>query len=38
VGALPHDKMMRSIELLGAEVAPVVRAELSRRSAASVAD
>ncbi len=38
VGALPHDKMMRSIELLGAEVAPAVRAELSRRSAASVAD
>jgi probable LLM family oxidoreductase len=33
VGALPHDKMMRSIELLGTEVAPVVRAELARRSA-----
>ena len=38
VGALPHDKMMRSIELLGTEVAPAVRAELARRSAASVAD
>jgi probable LLM family oxidoreductase len=33
VGALPHDKMMRSIELLGTEVAPVVRTELAARSA-----
>ena len=38
VGALPHDKMMRSIELLGTEVAPAVRAELARRSNGAVAD
>jgi probable LLM family oxidoreductase len=38
VGALPHDKMMRSIELLGTEVAPVVRAELARRSTGAAAD
>jgi len=31
VGSLPHDKLMRSIELLGAEVAPAVREELDRR-------
>jgi alkanesulfonate monooxygenase SsuD/methylene tetrahydromethanopterin reductase-like flavin-dependent oxidoreductase (luciferase family) len=30
VGSLPHDKLMRSIELLGTEVAPAVRAELAR--------
>ena len=29
VGAMPHDKVMRAIELLGAEVAPVVRREIS---------
>jgi len=28
VSALPHEKMLRSIELLGALVAPVVRQEL----------
>ena len=28
VGPIPHDKVMRSIELFGAEVAPVVRREL----------
>ena len=28
-GVLPHDKMMRHIELLGTQVAPVVRRELS---------
>ena len=28
VGSMPHAKVMRSIELLGTEVAPVVRAEL----------
>jgi probable LLM family oxidoreductase len=28
VGALPHDKMMRSIELFGSEVAPAVRKEI----------
>ena len=31
VGSLPHDKLMRSIELLGTEVAPAVREELDRR-------
>jgi probable LLM family oxidoreductase len=33
VGTLPHDKVMRAIELFGTEVAPAVRKELSRRSA-----
>jgi probable LLM family oxidoreductase len=30
VGPLPHDKIMRSIELFGTEVAPVVRRETAR--------
>lgn len=30
VGSMPHRDLMRSIELFGTEVAPVVRAELSR--------
>jgi probable LLM family oxidoreductase len=34
VGSLPHDRMLRSIELLGTEVAPAVRAELARHAAA----
>ena len=34
IGALPHDRVMRTIELFGTEVAPAVRKELSRRSAA----
>jgi alkanesulfonate monooxygenase SsuD/methylene tetrahydromethanopterin reductase-like flavin-dependent oxidoreductase (luciferase family) len=34
VGAMPHDKVMRSIELFGNEVAPVVREEVARREAA----
>jgi probable LLM family oxidoreductase len=29
VGSVPHDKMMRSIELFATEVAPVIRKELS---------
>jgi probable LLM family oxidoreductase len=33
VGAMPHDKVMRSIELFATEVAPAVRAEVARRSA-----
>jgi probable LLM family oxidoreductase len=33
-GTLPHDVMMRSIERYGAEVAPLVRAELGRSAAA----
>ena len=32
VGTMPHDKVMRAIELLGTEVAPVVRAEVARRT------
>jgi probable LLM family oxidoreductase len=31
VGTLPHDKIMRSIELFGTEVAPVVRDEIASR-------
>ena len=30
-GVLPHDRMMRHIELLGTEVAPVVRREIAAR-------
>jgi probable LLM family oxidoreductase len=33
VGPMPHDKVLRSIELFGTEVAPAVRAEVERRSA-----
>ena len=33
VGTMPHEKIMRSIELFGTEVAPVVREEVGRRSA-----
>jgi alkanesulfonate monooxygenase SsuD/methylene tetrahydromethanopterin reductase-like flavin-dependent oxidoreductase (luciferase family) len=32
LGAAPHREVLRSIELLGTEVAPLVRAELARRS------
>ncbi len=35
VGTMPHDKVMRSIELYGTEVAPAVRDELARRRAAA---
>ena len=28
VGSMPHDRMLRAIELFGTEVAPLVRAEL----------
>ena len=34
VGPIPHAKVLRAIELFGTEVAPAVRAELGRRSAA----
>jgi probable LLM family oxidoreductase len=34
VGTLPHASIMRSIELYGTEVAPVVRREIGRRTAA----
>jgi probable LLM family oxidoreductase len=37
VGTLPHDRVMRSIELFGTEVAPAVRAEVARRLAGSAA-
>lgn len=33
VGSMPHDKLLRAIELLGTKVAPVVRAEIARRVA-----
>ncbi len=36
VGTLPHEKVMRAIELFGTEVAPAVREELAPRSAANV--
>jgi probable LLM family oxidoreductase len=32
VGTMPHAQVMRSIELLGTEVAPAVRTELNRRA------
>ena len=35
VGTLPHASIMRSIELYGTEVAPVVRREIGRREAAN---
>ena len=34
VGSIPHDKVLRSIELFGTEVAPLVRAEVARRAVA----
>jgi alkanesulfonate monooxygenase SsuD/methylene tetrahydromethanopterin reductase-like flavin-dependent oxidoreductase (luciferase family) len=37
VGTLPHKSLMRSIELFGTEVAPVVRKEIERREASSAA-
>src|SRR2546423_8885538 len=37
VGAVAHSDVMRSIELFGTEVAPLVRAEVDRRSAARAA-
>jgi alkanesulfonate monooxygenase SsuD/methylene tetrahydromethanopterin reductase-like flavin-dependent oxidoreductase (luciferase family) len=35
VGTLPHASLMRSIELFGTEVAPMVREEVGRRNAAA---
>ena len=35
VGATPHAQVMRAIELFGSEVAPVVRAEIARRTGAA---
>jgi probable LLM family oxidoreductase len=37
VGAVKHADVLRSIELFGTEVAPLVRAEVARREAATVA-
>ena len=37
VGTMPHDRIMRSIELFGTEVAPVVHAEVARRTSAAPA-
>jgi alkanesulfonate monooxygenase SsuD/methylene tetrahydromethanopterin reductase-like flavin-dependent oxidoreductase (luciferase family) len=31
LGAAPHREVLRSIELLGTEVAPIVRTEVARR-------
>jgi alkanesulfonate monooxygenase SsuD/methylene tetrahydromethanopterin reductase-like flavin-dependent oxidoreductase (luciferase family) len=35
VGAVPHKQVMRHIELLGTEVAPVVRREIAARTSAA---
>ncbi len=35
IGTMPHDKVMRAIELLGTEVAPVVRKEIAQRASKS---
>ena len=35
VGTLPHQSVLRAIELLGTEVAPVVRQEVARRAGAT---
>ena len=36
VGGIPHDKILRSIEPLGREVAPAVRDEVAGRGAEAV--
>jgi hypothetical protein len=35
LGAVAHADVMRAIELFGTEVAPIVRAEAARRTAAN---
>jgi hypothetical protein len=35
VGTMPHDRVLRSIELFGTEVAPIVRQEVARRNKAA---
>jgi hypothetical protein len=35
VGTLPHEKVMRAIELFGTKVAPAVRQEIERLSTSS---
>lgn len=37
VGPMPHDRVMRAIELLGTEVAPAVRGEVARRAGSDAA-
>lgn len=37
IGAIPHEQVMRSIELFGTKVAPVIREEVARREAAAPA-
>jgi alkanesulfonate monooxygenase SsuD/methylene tetrahydromethanopterin reductase-like flavin-dependent oxidoreductase (luciferase family) len=32
IGPMPHAKVMRAIELFGTRVAPIVRAEVARRT------
>jgi alkanesulfonate monooxygenase SsuD/methylene tetrahydromethanopterin reductase-like flavin-dependent oxidoreductase (luciferase family) len=32
VGSMPHDKLMHAIELFGTKVAPVVKAEIAKRT------
>jgi probable LLM family oxidoreductase len=32
IGTIPHEKVLRAIELLGTQIAPVVRAEIARRA------
>ena len=36
IGTIDHQQMLRAIELLGTKVAPVVRAEIARRTSTSV--
>jgi len=38
IGALPHEKVMRAIELFGTQVAPSVRKEIARRSTKSAGE
>jgi hypothetical protein len=33
LGAMPHEQVLKAIELFGTEVAPAVRAEVARREA-----
>jgi alkanesulfonate monooxygenase SsuD/methylene tetrahydromethanopterin reductase-like flavin-dependent oxidoreductase (luciferase family) len=37
IGSVPHRDVLRAIELLGTEVAPIVRAEVARRDQAAAA-
>ena len=37
VGTMPHDRMMRAIELLGTKVAPLVRREIAQQVRPSAA-